>query len=174
MAETLVHTVAFSHLHLEQVIDEVDSYGETERPHKQNLHWLKLNDLQQWTENQRRMERLNDQPAFNASNFFLLLWSTFPGRAMQSVLYLALLTFHILVFSIWSDILLYIRNMYLIWCNFTVFVPSGENCFHGLGGYMKAALWIWSLMSSSSLKGKVPLRLTYIITPTDHMSRERL
>ena len=53
-------------------------------------------------------------------------------------------------------------------------LPSGEICFQGLGGYMKAALWIWSLISSSSLKGKVPLRLTYMMTPTDHMSRERL
>jgi len=30
MAQTLVHAVTFSHLHLEQIIDEVDSYGETE------------------------------------------------------------------------------------------------------------------------------------------------
>ncbi len=174
MAETLIHTVAFSHLHLEQVIDEVDSFGEMERSHKQNLHWLKLNNLQLWTENQRRMERLSGQHAFNASNFFLLLWRKFPGRATQSVLYSALLTFHIRVFSVWSDIVLYFRNLHLNRCNFTVFAPSGEICFHGLGGYMKAALWIWSLMSSSSLKGKVPLRLTYMITPTDHMSRERL
>ena len=36
-------------------------------------------------------------------------------------------------------------------------LPSEEISFHGLGGYMKAAFWIWSLMSSSSLKGKVPV-----------------
>ncbi|TNN45685.1 hypothetical protein EYF80_044114 [Liparis tanakae] len=53
-------------------------------------------------------------------------------------------------------------------------LPSLEICFQGLGGYMKAALWIWSLISSSSLKGNVPLRLTYMMTPTDHMSSERL
>lgn len=53
-------------------------------------------------------------------------------------------------------------------------LPSLEICFQGLGGYMKAALWIWSLMSSSSLNGNVPLRLTYMMTPTDHMSSERL
>lgn len=39
-------------------------------------------------------------------------------------------------------------------------LPSREISFHGLGGYMKAAFWIWSCMSSSSLNGKVPLRLT--------------
>lgn len=55
-----------------------------------------------------------------------------------------------------------------------VALPSVEISFQGIGGYMKAAFWIWSLMSSSSLKGKVPLRLTYMMTPTDHMSKERL
>lgn len=55
-----------------------------------------------------------------------------------------------------------------------VFLPSAEMSFQGAGGYMKAAFWIWSFMSSSSLKGKVPLRLTYTMTPTDHMSKERL
>ena len=32
--------------------------------------------------------------------------------------------------------------------------------FHGWGGYIKAAFWICSLMSSSSLKGNVPDKLT--------------
>lgn len=40
------------------------------------------------------------------------------------------------------------------WCP-----PSWETFFQGWGGYMKAAFWIWSLISSSSLNGKVPLRL---------------
>ena len=31
--------------------------------------------------------------------------------------------------------------------------------FHGLGGYIKAAFFIWSAISSSSLNGKVPLTL---------------
>ena len=31
--------------------------------------------------------------------------------------------------------------------------------FHGLGGYIKAASFIWSAISSSSLNGKVPLTL---------------
>lgn len=39
---------------------------------------------------------------------------------------------------------------------------------------MKAAFCICSLISSSSLNGKVPLRLTYTMTPTLHMSRDRL
>ena len=40
-----------------------------------------------------------------------------------------------------------------------VYVPSAEMVAHGSGGYMKAALWIWSDISSSSLKGKVPDKL---------------
>lgn len=40
------------------------------------------------------------------------------------------------------------------------YIPSCETFFQGWGGYIKAAFWIWSLMSSSSLKGNVPLRLT--------------
>lgn len=42
----------------------------------------------------------------------------------------------------------------------TVNIPSEVTFFHGFGGYMKAAFWIWSWMSSSSLNGNVPLRLT--------------
>ena len=38
-------------------------------------------------------------------------------------------------------------------------LPSGEISFQGLGGYINAAFCIWSAISSSSLKGKVPLRL---------------
>ena len=37
--------------------------------------------------------------------------------------------------------------------------PSLVTVSQGSGGNMKAALWIWSAISSSSLKGKVPLRL---------------
>ena len=36
--------------------------------------------------------------------------------------------------------------------------------FHGWGGYMNEAFWICSLMSSSSLNGNVPERLTYKMT----------
>ena len=39
-------------------------------------------------------------------------------------------------------------------------VPSGVICFQGLAGYMKLALLIWSHISSSSLNGNVPLRVT--------------
>ncbi|TNN25421.1 hypothetical protein EYF80_064450 [Liparis tanakae] len=53
-------------------------------------------------------------------------------------------------------------------------VPSRDTEAHGWRGNMKAALVICCRTSSSSLKGKVPLRLTYTMTPTDHMSRERL
>lgn len=45
---------------------------------------------------------------------------------------------------------------------------------HVGGGNMNVALVICCWMSSSSLKGNVPLRLTYMMTPTDHRSRERL
>ena len=38
-------------------------------------------------------------------------------------------------------------------------VPSCEMKDQGSGGNMNAALWIWSTISSSSLKGKVPLKL---------------
>ncbi len=37
--------------------------------------------------------------------------------------------------------------------------PSDEAVAQGSGGNMNAALWIWSAISSSSLKGNVPLRL---------------
>lgn len=40
-------------------------------------------------------------------------------------------------------------------------LPSWDTFFQGWGGYMKAAFWIWSLISSSSLKGNVPLRLRF-------------
>ncbi len=38
-------------------------------------------------------------------------------------------------------------------------IPSGEISFQGVGGYINAAFWIWSEISSSSLNGNVPLRL---------------
>ncbi len=54
-------------------------------------------------------------------------------------------------------------------CTLTVqvcsYIPCCEISFQGLGGYMKAAFWIWSAISSSSLNGNVPLRLK---TPTNH------
>ena len=37
--------------------------------------------------------------------------------------------------------------------------PSLDKVFHGLGGYMNEAFVICSTISSSSLKGKVPLKL---------------
>lgn len=50
-------------------------------------------------------------------------------------------------------------------------LPSLEICFQGLGGYMKAALWIWSLISSSSLNGNVPLADIHNNTNRPHVQR---
>lgn len=58
-------------------------------------------------------------------------------------------------------------------CEFCV-SPSREMRAHRCRGYMKEAFVICWVMSSSSLKGNVPLRLTYRITPTAHMSSDRL
>ena len=38
-------------------------------------------------------------------------------------------------------------------------MASEEISLHGFAGYINAALRIWSVMSSSSLNGKVPERL---------------
>ena len=46
-------------------------------------------------------------------------------------------------------------------------LPSLVTVSQGSGGNMKAALWIWSAISSSSLKGKVPLRL-HVQTGDNH------
>ena len=40
-------------------------------------------------------------------------------------------------------------------------IPSFDISCHGSGGYINAAFLIWSAISSSSLKGNVPLRLQY-------------
>ena len=41
----------------------------------------------------------------------------------------------------------------------TLWLPSWESSFQGMAGYIKDAFWIWSLISSSSLNGNVPLKL---------------
>lgn len=48
--------------------------------------------------------------------------------------------------------------------------PSLVIVSHGSGGNMKAALCIWSAISSSSLNGKVPLRL-HTETESSHNNR---
>lgn len=61
-----------------------------------------------------------------------------------------------------------------IYVNTVNTLPADDISFQGFGGYMKAAFWICSLISSSSLNGNVPLKLTYTITPTLHMSKDLL